>query len=106
MYWSATRTPTTATTIHSHGPRKIRLKSMSRGACPDLLTSHTIDTPTVHAVDNEGAGVAGSLSALDSPLLLCETRLRVTPGRPAGSGVDVRRERPDRAQVAVALGVV
>src|SRR3954453_12754414 len=42
-YWSAISTPTTATTIHSHGPRKIRLTSMSRGHCPDLLPARTID---------------------------------------------------------------
>src|SRR3954451_10652525 len=42
-YWSAISTPTTATTIHSHGPRKIRLTSMSRGYGPDLLPAQTID---------------------------------------------------------------
>src|SRR5919107_3248497 len=42
-YWSAISTPTTATTIHSQGPRKIRFTSMSRGDRPDLLPVRTID---------------------------------------------------------------
>src|SRR6478672_8694028 len=95
-------TPTTAMTIHSQGPRKMRLTSMSQGLGPDLLPVHSCDESTVHASPNEADLVTRSVHC---PRNRCDPPLgaRVFP---AGSAVHVRGERADAPQVAVALGVV
>src|SRR3954454_3326596 len=47
-------------TIQTHGPRRMRLTSITRGACPDLLPAQTNDTSTVHSDTNEGDRLRGS----------------------------------------------
>src|SRR3954447_16627989 len=95
--WSATSTPTTATTIQNHGPRMKRFTVVTSGAAP---------RPPRTRPRHEGASMAYS-----DGTRVKRTDQRVPDQARSRSGhaqsrIDGRREGPYAAQVAVALVVV
>src|SRR3954468_6399919 len=95
-------TPTTAMTIHSQGPRKMRLTSMSRAWAP---TSYQFIRTTKRRYTRVLTKKTRSRVPSIVPVIAV-IRLSGRECSPAGSGVHVRGERADAPQVAVALGVV